>query len=93
MFEGFLLKGIKHLVSDKRPADTSSCTFPRLVSELGGSLDVVFGTVGAGGCIRPAGLVDSFSRAAIGSRLISDDVMSRMFLLEGCGWQVIIVRS
>jgi hypothetical protein len=92
MFKGFLLKGIKLLVADRRPADTSSCTFPRLVSKLGGPLDVVFRTVGAGGCIRPARLVDLFSRAAISSRLISDDVMSRMFLLRGCGWQVIIVR-
>jgi hypothetical protein len=85
MFKGFFLKGIKHLVSNKRLADTLSCIFPRLISELGGPLDVVFRTIGVGGCIRLARLIDLFSRAVISSRLISDNVMLRMFLLKDCG--------
>jgi hypothetical protein len=92
MFKGFLLKGIKLLMSDKRPADMLSYTFPRLVSKLGEPLDIVFKTVSIGGCIRSARLVDLFSRAVIGSRLISNNVMLRMFLLKGCEWQVIIIR-
>jgi hypothetical protein len=82
MFKSFLLKGIKLLMSNKKPANMSSYTFPRLISKLGRPLDIVFKTVGAGGCIRPARLIDSFSKAAINSRLISDNVILRMFLLK-----------
>jgi hypothetical protein len=83
MFKGFLLKGIKLLVFNKRPANMLSYTFLRLISELNRPLDVVFRTVGAGGCIRSAGLIDLFSRAVINSRLISDNIILRMFLLRG----------
>jgi hypothetical protein len=82
MFKGFLLKGIKYLVSDKRPADMLFYTFLRLISELDEPLDIVFKTVSAGGCIRLARLIDLFSRAVINNRLISDNIMSRMFLLR-----------
>jgi hypothetical protein len=84
MFKGFLLKDIKLLVSNKRPANTSSYTFPRLISKLNRPLNVVLRTVGAGGYIRLARLVNLFSKAAINNRLISDNVMSKMFLLKGC---------
>jgi hypothetical protein len=83
MFKGFFLKGIKLLVSNKRLVNMLSCIFHRLVFKLGGLLNIAFGIVGVGGYTRPARLVDLFSKAAINSYLILNNIILRMFLLRG----------
>ena len=83
MFKDFLLKDIKLLVSNERPASILFYIFPRLVSMPSRLLDIVFGIIDSSRCICLVGLIDLFSRVVISSHLILDDITSEIFLLRG----------